>query len=160
MDYKKTIAIIGARTCNSEVLQVSEQMGGLLAKSGYTLICGGLSGVMEAVCKGAKANNGTTIGILPGDDPADANPFVDIAIATGMGLSRNLIIIRSARAVIAISGGFGTLSELAFALQLEKPVIGLGSWEISDQIVTASDPEDVMRKLKELEKCSYGKQKE
>ena len=125
-------------------------MGELLAKSGYTIICGGLGGVMEAACKGAKANNGTTIGILPGDNPNDANPFVDIAIATGMGVSRNLIIIRSAIAVVSISGGFGTLSELAFALQLEKPVVGLGSWDVSDQIVTASDPEDAMDKLNGL----------
>jgi len=150
MKFAKTIAIIGARSCDNEISKISEQMGGLLAKSGYTIICGGLGGVMEAACKGARANNGTTIGILPGDNPNDANPFVDIAVATGMGVSRNLIIIRSARAVIAISGGFGTLSELAFALQLDKPVIGLGSWDVSDQIVTASDPEDAIQKLKKL----------
>ena len=147
MDNTKTIAIIGARECDSDVSQIAEQMGGLLAKSGYTIICGGLGGVMEAACKGAKSNNGTTIGILPGNNPDDANPFVDIAVATGMGDSRNLIIIRSARVVVSISGGFGTLSELAFALQLEKPVIGLGSWDVSDQIIIASDPEDAMAKL-------------
>jgi len=147
MDNLKTIAIIGARACDNEISQIAEQMGGLLAKSGYTIICGGLGGVMKAACKGAKANNGTTIGILPGDDPNDANQYVDIAIATGAGISRNLIIIRSAVAVIAISGGFGTLSELAFALQLEKPVIGLATWEVSEKVLLASDPEDAMRKL-------------
>jgi len=150
MDFTKAIAVIGARACDDRISLLAEQMGELLAKSGYTIICGGLGGVMEATCKGAKANNGTTIGILPGDNPNDANPFVDIAIATGMGVSRNLIIIRSAIAVVSISGGFGTLSELAFALQLEKPVIGLGSWDVSDQIVTASDPEDAMDKLNGL----------
>ncbi len=150
MDCTKTIAIIGARACDDEVTQIAEQMGGLLAKHGYTIICGGLGGVMEAACKGAKANNGTTIGILPGDNPDDANPHVDIAIATGMGVSRNLIIIRSAIAVVAINGGFGTLSELAFALQLQKPVVGLGTWDVSDNIVIASDPDDAMQKLTKL----------
>ena len=150
MDCTKMIAIIGARACDDEISQIAEQMGSLLAKHGYTIICGGLGGVMEAVCKGAKANNGTTIGILPGDNPDDANPHVDIAIATGMGVSRNLIIIRSALAVVAINGGFGTLSELAFALQLQKPVVGLGTWDVSDHIVTASDPDDAMQKLTKL----------
>ncbi len=150
MDSTKTIAIIGARACDDEITQIAEQMGGLLAKNGYTIICGGLGGVMEAVCKGAKANNGTTIGILPGDNPDDANSHVDIAIATGMGISRNLIIIRSAIAVVAINGGFGTLSELAFALQLQKPVVGLGTWDVSDHIVTASDPDDAIQKLTKL----------
>jgi uncharacterized protein (TIGR00725 family) len=147
MINSKTIAIIGARACDDEIWQIALKMGSLLAENGYTIICGGLSGVMEAACKGAKANNGTTIGILPGGNPAEANPYVDIAIATGMGISRNLIIIRSASAVVAISGGFGTLSELAFALQLEKPVIGLGTWDVSDQVTIASDPEDAMKKL-------------
>lgn len=150
MNTSKTIAIIGARACNSEISQIAEQMGSLLAQNGYTVICGGLGGVMESACRGAKANKGTTIGILPGDDPAKANPYVDIAIATGMGISRNLIIIRSASVVIAISGGFGTLSELAFALQLDKPVIGLGTWEVSDQVNIASDPEDALIKLKKV----------
>jgi uncharacterized protein (TIGR00725 family) len=117
MDTSKTIAIIGARACDDEFRRIAEQMGGLLAENGYMIICGGLGGVMEAACKGAKAKNGTTIGILPGENPDDANSYVDVAIATGMGISRNLIIIRSAIAVIAITGGFGTLSELAFALQ-------------------------------------------
>jgi uncharacterized protein (TIGR00725 family) len=150
MNRTNTIAIIGARACDAQISKIAEQMGGMLAKSGYTIICGGLGGVMEAACKGAKANHGTTIGILPGDDPDEANPYVDIAIATGMGVSRNLIIIRSARAVIAISGGFGTLSELAFALQLAKPVIGLGTWEVSDDVIVATDPEDAIDKLKKL----------
>jgi len=150
MEYPKTIAVIGARVCDDEVLKIAEQMGNLLAKNGYRLICGGLGGVMEAACKGAKAYNGTTIGILPGNSPGEANQYVDISIATGMGVSRNLIIIRSAVAVIAISGGFGTLSELAFAMQLEKPVIGIGTWDVSENIVTVSNPEDAIDKLQEL----------
>jgi uncharacterized protein (TIGR00725 family) len=150
MDDSKTIAIIGARSCDAEVSVLAEQMGLLLAENGYNLICGGLGGVMEAVCKGARSKNGITIGILPGNNPGDANQYVDIPIATGIGVSRNLIIIHSAVAVIAISGGFGTLSELAFALQLEKPVIGLGTWEISEAVIKASDPGDAIEKLKKL----------
>jgi uncharacterized protein (TIGR00725 family) len=144
------IAVIGARDIDDEIFEIAEQMGQLLAENGYTVICGGLSGVMEAVCKGAKEKNGHTIGILPGNNPGEANPYIDVAIATGMGISRNLIIIRSSVAVIAISGGFGTLSELAFAMQLEKPVIGLRTWEVSENVEIASDPEDALEKLQSM----------
>jgi len=150
MTRQKIIAVIGARACDDRISHTAEHLGELLAKNGCTVICGGLGGVMEAVCKGAKANKGMTIGILPGDNPKDANPYVDIAIATGMGISRNLVIIRSAEAVVAISGGFGTLSELAFALQLGKPVIGLGTWDVSDQVEKATDPEDAIMKITSL----------
>jgi uncharacterized protein (TIGR00725 family) len=147
MDYTKTVAIIGARACDDEISGIAGLMGSLLAENGYTVICGGLGGVMEAVCKGAKSKNGKTIGILPGNNPDEANPYIDVSIATGIGISRNLIIIRSAVAVIAISGGYGTLSELSFALQLEKPVIGLRTWDISEDVEVASDPEDALIKL-------------
>jgi uncharacterized protein (TIGR00725 family) len=150
MDYTKTVAIIGARACDDETAGIASVMGRLLAENGYTIICGGLGGVMEAVCKGAKSKDGKTIGILPGNNPIEANPYIDVAIATGMGVSRNLIIIRSAIAVIAISGGFGTLSELAFALQLEKPVIGLRTWEVSENVDVASDPQEALEKLNKL----------
>ncbi len=147
MYYNQKIAVIGARQCDQRLYDLAEEMGNLLAMSGYAVICGGLGGVMEAVCKGAKASSGLTIGILPGENPADANPFVDIAIASGMGISRNLIIIRSSAAVVAINGGFGTLSELAFALQLQKPVIGIETWDVSDQIDCADNPAEVIEKL-------------
>ena len=148
MYNNRNIAVIGARNCDDRLYRIAEETGNILAESGYTIICGGLGGVMEAVCKGAKAANGLTIGILPGDNPEEANPYIDMAIATGMGISRNLIIIRSSIGVIAINGGFGTLSELAFALQLQKPVIGLETWDISDQIDCANNPRDAVQKLK------------
>ena len=94
MYHNQKIAVIGARQCDQRLYDLAEETGNLLAMNGYAVICGGLGGVMEAVCKGAKTSNGLTIGILPGENPADANPFVDIAIASGMGISRNLIIIR------------------------------------------------------------------
>ncbi len=143
----KTIAIIGARECDQDTWQVAEELGSMLARSGYNVICGGLGGVMEAVCKGAKSEKGTTIGILPGENPADANPYVNIAIATGMGIGRNLIIIHSADAIISINGGFGTLSEISFALQMNKPVVGINTWDVSDRICKVNGPEEAMEKI-------------
>jgi uncharacterized protein (TIGR00725 family) len=144
------IAVIGARHCDQQVYDTAYRAGQELAVKGHTVICGGLGGVMEAVCKGAKSAGGRTIGILPGDDPAAANPFVDIAIATGLGSGRNLIIIHSAQAVLAIAGSYGTLSELAFALQLNKPVVGLGTWDISENIIQASSPREAVEQIDKL----------
>ena len=93
-------------------------------------MCGGRGGVMEAACRGARAVGGSTVGVLPGADRRDANDYVDIAIATGLGEARNAIIVRTADAVIAISGGFGTLSEIGLALKMGRPVVGLGTWEL------------------------------
>jgi uncharacterized protein (TIGR00725 family) len=149
MIHKKIIAVIGARDCADKIWQTAEKLGKLLAQDGYHIICGGMGGVMEAVCKGARAYNGLTIGILPGDDPSQANPFVDIRIPTGMGIGRNLIIIRSAAAVVAIDGGYGTLSEIAFALQLNKPVIGLGTWTVSEKITMVESAEEAVHKISE-----------
>jgi hypothetical protein len=111
--------------------QRAEEIGRLVAVAGHTLICGGLSGVMEAACRGAKSAGGTTIGILPGTDPGRANRFVDYAIATGLGEMRNVIIVLSADALVAIGGGFGTLSEIGHALRAGKPLVGIGTWEVS-----------------------------
>ncbi len=144
------IAVIGARSCDQQVYEQAFQSGQELARRGYTVICGGLGGVMEAVCKGARTAGGRTVGILPGDNPAAANPYVDIAIATGLGPGRNLIIIHSAKAVLAINGRYGTLSELAFALQLNKPVVGLGTWNISEKIIAATSPQQAVELISKL----------
>jgi uncharacterized protein (TIGR00725 family) len=144
------IAVIGARKCDQSTYDIAFQAGQELARKGYTVICGGLGGVMEAVCKGAKSTGGRTVGILPGTDPAEANPFIDIPIATGLGAGRNLIIIHSAQAVLAVAGSYGTLSELAFALQLNKPVVGLATWDISEKILTASSPQQAVEKIGQL----------
>ena len=144
------IAVIGARKCDQQIYDIAFQAGQELARKGHTIICGGLGGVMEAACKGAKSAGGRTVGILPGIDPADANPFVDIPIATGLGAGRNLIIIHSAQAVLAVDGSFGTLSELAFALQLNKPVVGLNTWNVSEKIVSVSSPQEAVEQLTRL----------
>ncbi len=119
------IAVIGGGSCSVEESALAENVGRGLAKQGAVVICGGLGGVMEAVAKGAKANGGTTVGILPGADPAAANAYIDIPLATGLGEMRNFLIVRAAHALIAIGGGIGTLSELALAQRIGKPVVGL-----------------------------------
>jgi hypothetical protein len=106
------------------------EVGRLVAERGAVVVCGGLGGAMEAACRGARAGGGTTIGILPGLDRAEANAWVDVALPTGLGEARNALVVRAADVVIAVGGGYGTLSEIALALKAGKPVIGLGSWEI------------------------------
>lgn len=127
---RRVIGVIGeSEFSDPSHAALAEEVGRLVASAGYVLVCGGLTGVMEAACRGAKAAGGTTIGILPGADRADANPFVDVAIATDMGEMRNVVIVLTADALIAIGGGFGTLSEIGHALRYGKPVIGLRTWE-------------------------------
>ena len=128
----------------------ARQMGILLASKEYTVICGGLGGVMEGVCRGAKEAGGTTIGVLPTDNSNDANEYVDYKIVTGLGIGRNIVIIKSAEAIIAINGSFGTLSELGFALQLNKPVIGLKTWDVSKKIIAVDSPEEAIEKQESI----------
>ena len=104
------------------------------------LVCGGLGGVMEAACRGAKEAGATTVGILPGTDRAAANAFVDVAVPTGMGEARNALVVRAADALVAVGGGYGTLSEIAFALKAGKRVVGLGTWDI-EGVEAAGSPE-------------------
>ena len=145
------ISVIGAGRPTADVALLAEQVGLELAKNGATVVCGGLGGVMEAVCRGSKLAGGTTIGILPWNDPADANPWVDIPICTGIGYARNVIVVKSGRAVIAVGGAFGTLSEIGHALGDNIPVIGLSTWQLSrdgdidPSILVASDPADAVR---------------
>jgi len=128
---QKLIAVIGGRQPSSEEAKLAEAVGRELAKRGAILVCGGLGGVMEAACKGASSEGGITIGILPGDSRQAANPYVQIPIVTGMGYARNVAVVKSAQAVIAIGGNYGTLSEISHALQSGIPVIGLNTWTLS-----------------------------
>ncbi|MEZ5335035.1 MAG: TIGR00725 family protein [Methanolobus sp.] len=139
------IGVIGAGTCDNELEMLAEQVGAEIAKNGALLLCGGLGGVMEASAKGAKNAGGTTIGILPGNRRSDSNPYIDIQIVTEMGHARNVIIARSADALIAVGGEYGTLSEIAHSLKMGKTVVTLSSkWEI-EGTVKAKDPEDAVR---------------
>lgn len=128
---KKIIAVIGGSQPSPEEDRLAEEVGRLLAKNGVILICGGLGGVMEAACRGASIEGGLTIGILPGDTPQSANPCVQIPIVTGIGYARNIAVVKSAQAVIAVGGSYGTLSEIAHARQANVPVIGLNTWQLS-----------------------------
>ena len=128
---KKFIAVIGGSQASREEAQLAEEVGSELARRGAALVCGGLGGVMEAACKGAQAEGGLTIGILPGDSRQAANPYVEIPIVTGIGYARNVIVVKTAQAVIAIGGSYGTLSEISHARQSDIPIIGLNTWSLA-----------------------------
>ncbi len=154
------VAVIGDGFCSAETARLAEEVGRQLAEKGATLLCGGLGGVMEAACRGAKRAGGLTIGVLPGRNRRDANAFVDIPIVTGMGEARNVIVVSSAQSVIAVSGGYGSLSEIAHALKLGIPVVGLGTWQLRKDgwdeqrgIVVATDPADAAGKALALAKA-------
>ena len=138
------VAVVGAGgDAGAELLAQAEAVGALLARAGAVLVCGGLGGVMEAACRGAHAEGGLTLGILPGDDRGAANAWVSVAVATGLGELRNGLVVRSADAVVAIGGEYGTLSEVALALKAGLRVVGLGSWDIRG-VVAAADAEDAV----------------
>jgi uncharacterized protein (TIGR00725 family) len=124
----KYIAVIGASVCDKETGQTAYEVGKEIANSGHVLICGGLTGVMELAAKGASETGGLTIGILPGVSKKEANPYIKIPIATGLGEARNAVIVRTADVLIAVGGEFGTLSEIALGLKMGKKVIGIGTW--------------------------------
>jgi uncharacterized protein (TIGR00725 family) len=125
------VAVVGGGICSKEEANIAEAVGRELAGRGVMLVCGGLGGVMEAACRGAKAAGGTTIGVLPGYSRHDANRYVDVPIVTGLGEARNSIVVRTGQAVIAIGGEYGTLSEIAYALKLGIPVVGVRTWRLS-----------------------------
>lgn len=142
---KTVISVIGGRSCSKEVEQLSHNLGKKLAKVVGILISGGLSGTMKAVCQGFKAGGGVTIGIIPSYDKEDANRFVDIVIPTGIGLARNVLVVKSGDVVIALPGAAGTLSEIAYCLQFDIPVISLNSWEIPGVIKVKTIEEAVQQ---------------
>lgn len=150
------VAVIGDGRCSAEVSALAEEVGRELARHGAVLVCGGLGGVMEAACRGARSAGGLTIGILPGALRRDANPYVDIPIVTGMGEARNVLVVQSSQAVIAVHGEYGTLSEIAHALKLGIPVVGLSTWELAKEgqprqaIVRAQTPQEAVQKALSL----------
>ena len=124
------VGVAGASRAEPELLAQGELLGRRLAEGGAVVVCGGGPGVMEAVCRGARTAGGATVGLLPGLDRADANPHLSISVPTGMGQGRNLLLVRSSDALVAVGGGFGTLSEVALALRTGVPVIGLATWSL------------------------------
>ncbi len=141
----KMIGVIGAGSCNNEVFELAQKIGAGIAKMGAILVCGGLGGVMEGACRGAYEAGGQAVGILPGRDSTDANPYVTIPIVTDMGHARNVLIVRTSNLLIAISGGYGTLSEISIALKLEKPVVGLHTWPNMEGIEYVATAEEALK---------------
>lgn len=140
----KMIGVIGAGSCDNEIYEVARKVGIGIAKTGATLVCGGLGGVMEGACRGAHEAGGQTVGILPGHNRADANPYVSIPIVTDLGHARNILVVRTSDLLIAISGGYGTLSEISIALKLRRPVIGLGTWPNMEGVQYVTTPEEAL----------------
>lgn len=144
MKSRLQIAVVGAGQCDERQARAAEEVGRLIARSGAVVVCGGLGGVMEAAARGAKSEGGFTVGILPGPSRGEANPYLDCAIATGLGHFRNFLIAQTADALVAVAGQYGTLSEIAMALTLGKTVVGLGTWEVQG-VVHASTAEEAVR---------------
>ncbi len=151
MTKLKFISVIGASQASASEQRLAEAVGREVARAGAVLVCGGMGGVMEAACRGAKAEKGMTVGILPGDNRNAANEFVDIPIVTGIGHARNVAVVKTGQAVVAIGGSYGTLSEIGYALNAGLPVFGLETWTISRKgrdkcpIIAARTPEEAVR---------------
>jgi uncharacterized protein (TIGR00725 family) len=145
----KLVAVIGGRRTRKALLREAEAVGRLLAERGAVVLSGGLGGVMEAASRGAKKAGGLTVGVLPQEHRKSANRYVDIPISTGLGIGRNVIIARTADAVIAVGGEYGTLSEIAFSLQMGKPVVGISTWPI-EGVVEVEDAREAVSRAFEL----------
>jgi uncharacterized protein (TIGR00725 family) len=144
------IGVVGPGEASEPELAAAEEVGAGLASLGAVVVTGGLGGVMEAACRGARSRRGRTLGILPGEDREAANGWVEIAVATGLGELRNGLIVRACDALVAVGGGHGTLSEVALALKLGRPVVGLGTWAVHgvDEVTTPAEAvEHVARRL-------------
>jgi hypothetical protein len=150
MNRRIHIAVIGASECSAEEAEQAYRVGRLVAGRGAVLFTGGLGGVMEAASRGAKEAGGLTVGILPGFSDQEANPYMDLPVTTGLSHARNVVLVRSCSAVIAVSGEYGTLSEIALALKLGKPVVALGGWEGIKGVRAANSPEDAVERAFEL----------
>jgi uncharacterized protein (TIGR00725 family) len=152
----KFVAVIGGSNASKREIDLAEEVGSRLASRGITVISGGLGGVMEAASRGATKKGGVTVGILPGDTRGEANEYIKIPIVTGLGHSRNSIVVRSAQAIIAIGGAYGTLSEIAFALQYNIPIISLGTWSLNYKgkrergLIEVESPEEAVDLATEL----------
>lgn len=138
----RRVSVIGAGACDTATYEAARVLGRLLAGRGFEVVCGGLGGVMTAVCQGVREAGGRAIGILPGDDPAEANPFVDVPIVTGMGIARNVLVVKNGDVAVAMAGGAGTLSEIGLALKIGRPVVALGPYGALDGVLAAKTPEE------------------
>jgi uncharacterized protein (TIGR00725 family) len=144
---KIQVGVIGGRDAPDDILESARRIGSLIARKEAVLFCGGLGGVMAAACQGAKEAFGLTVGILPSASAETANPWVDIVIPTDLGVARNAVIINACDGVIAVGGSYGTLSEIAFALQRKIPVVSYQSWPVDSKVIASETPEDAVQRL-------------
>ncbi|MBA7666807.1 hypothetical protein ES703_74889 [subsurface metagenome] len=128
------VGIVGSRSCTPEIAGLAYETGKLVAEQGWMLVCGGMGGVMEQACRGAHSAGGITLGILPGNSREEGNPYLSYSIVTGLGEARNVLVAKTSQALIAISGSYGTLSEIALANTSGIPVVGLKSWHLDPQL--------------------------
>jgi len=140
------VAVVGSGEATGELYDAAREVGRLVAERGGVVVCGGLSGVMEAAARGATERGGVAIGILPDEDRGRANPYLSYSVATGVGQARNLAVACSADAVVAVGGEYGTLSEIGLALKIGRPVVALGSWELPGHVIPASSPRGAVKR--------------
>ena len=148
MKRRFLVSIIGGHDCDEPTAKLAEEIGRTVAQEGGVVVCGGLTGIMEAACKGARSEGGLTVGIIPGENKEDANRFVDIVVPTGMGYSRNALVAGTGDIIIALPGKYGTLTEIAFALNSKKAVYGFGTWDIPgvEKLASLEDLREVLKK--------------
>jgi len=147
---KPVIAVVGANKCSKKLRDMAAEVGRYVAENGGVIVCGGLGGIMEGAARGAREAGGLTIGFLPSANKDDANDCVDIVIPTGMGEARNLLVVKAADVVVAFPGKYGTLSEMAFALQMGKPLISVNAWNLGDEVRQAETPVEAAKLAMEL----------
>lgn len=152
------VGVIGGRRCSREIGEIAFEVGACIAAEGWTLVCGGMGGVMEQACRGARSKNGITLGILPGNSRSSANPYLKFSVVTGLGEARNVLVVKSSQAIIAVSGSYGTLSEIALAGAAGIPVVGLCTWRLDpdknrgQQLFAreVNKPEEAIRAVKSI----------
>ena len=150
MDRVGYVGVIGSGECPDSIYRLASDVGFEVGRKGWILVCGGLGGVMEGAAKGCVEAGGNTVGILPGLKKSSANPYINIAIPTGLGDGRNLLVVRASDVLISVAGGYGTLSEIALALKMKRPVIGLKTWKDIEGIHYVSDPPEAIQRICEL----------
>jgi len=149
LSLKMNITVIGGSKCSKKDYKIAQEVGRLIAQQGWTLVCGGRTGIMEAACKGAKEKSGITVGILPSIDGKEGNKYLDVKIPTGLGFARNVLVVRASDIIIAISGKYGTLSEIAFAFNEDRHVIGINTWRIKG-VIQVKTPQEAISCVKRI----------
>ena len=154
MEHPEYIGVIGAGNCSETIYELAMELGNEIGEKGWSLVCGGLKGVMEGAARGCYEAGGTTIGILPGMDRRSANPYIRITIPTGLGDGRNLLVVRASDILVAVAGSYGTLSEISLALKIGRPVIGIKTWKDIPGVRYVKDVKEAIKVISEVTKVN------